>query len=118
VGDVGGVVGAEAGASAGVLGGLDAVLVGLVGDLNTAVSGVVQGWISGPIGQLVDPVINEPSVVLVGRDVIGNGVDDFTGANTSLLGSSGIFGNLGDGGFLAGNGGTGVTGVAGVDGGD
>jgi len=110
VGDVGG-------AATDPLGGLDSVLVGLFSDLNTAINGLAQDWITGPIGQALDPIINAPSVLLVGRDVIGNDIDDFTGANTSLLGSSGLFGNLSDGGFVVGDGGTGAAGVAGVDGG-
>ncbi|WP_163759430.1 hypothetical protein [Mycobacterium botniense] len=117
LGDVG-LGGVDAGSAVVLPPGLDAVLVGLVAELNSAVNGLAQGWITGPIGAAVDPVINAPFVFLVGRDLIGNGVDDFTGANTSLLGSSGMFGNLSDGGLLVGDGGTGVPGVAGVDGGD
>jgi hypothetical protein len=110
-------LGADAGAGLDSLGGLESALVALVQDLNTAATGLAQDWITGPIGQTLDPIINAPSVFLVGRDVIGNGIDDFTGTNDSLLGSSGIFGNLSDGGIVAGNGGTGAAGVDGGAGG-
>ncbi|GFG72982.1 hypothetical protein [Mycobacterium botniense] len=109
-------VGSATSMPADVLGGLDAALVGVVQDLNNVVNGVAQDWITSPIGGPVDEVINTPFVLLFGRDLIGNGINGFTGTNDSLLGSSGLFGNLSDGGFLIGNGGTGATGVAGVDG--
>ncbi|KAA8946910.1 MAG: hypothetical protein F6Q13_18105, partial [Mycobacterium sp.] len=108
---------ADAGTVAASLGGLDAVLAGLVQELNATVNGLAQDWITNPIGSAVDSVVNAPSVFLFGRDLIGNGINDFTGANTSLLGSSGMFGNLSDGGFLVGNGGTGVAGIDGGTGG-
>jgi len=47
--------------------------------------------------QLLD-LINSPFVELFGRDLIGNGLDGFTGTNDSLFGSSGLFGDAGDGG--------------------
>ncbi|ORA77447.1 hypothetical protein BST29_23355, partial [Mycobacterium malmoense] len=60
----------------------------------------------------MDGPVNAPFVALFGRDVIGNGVNGFTGTNTSLIGQTGWFGNLGDGGFLFGDGGTGAAGTA------
>ncbi|MGC2652191.1 MAG: hypothetical protein WA317_01015, partial [Mycobacterium sp.] len=71
-----------------------------------------EAFITNPADATLLQGINAPFVDLFGRDLIGNGVDDFTGANTSLLGSTGEFGNLGDGGFLLGDGGTGAGGVA------
>ncbi|GFG74074.1 hypothetical protein MBOT_14390 [Mycobacterium botniense] len=97
-------VGSATSVSADPLGGVDAALVGVVQDLNSVVNGVAQDWITSPIGGPVDKVINAPFVLVFGRDLIGNGINDFTGTNDSLLGSSGLFGNLGDGGFLIGNG--------------
>ncbi|MGB3332060.1 MAG: hypothetical protein WBA79_04570, partial [Mycobacterium sp.] len=45
---------------------------------------------------------------LFGRLLIGNGIDDFAGTNTSLFGWLPGIGDLGDGGFLFGDGGTGT----------
>lgn len=36
-----------------------------------------QAWIASPFGQLLDPVINAPTAMLLGRDLIGNGEDFF-----------------------------------------
>ncbi|MCK0438511.1 hypothetical protein MUG78_03275 [Gordonia alkaliphila] len=67
-----------------------------------------QAWIimAAPINQ----VINIPFQLLVGRDLIGNGKDGYTGGNTSLIGGllPGLFGDAGDGGMLFGDGGTGA----------
>lgn len=61
-------------------------------------------------------LINAPFIELFGRSLIGDGIDGFTGANESILGRSGLFGDLGDGGFLFGDGGTGAAGVDGAAG--
>ncbi|MGV0626411.1 hypothetical protein [Mycolicibacter minnesotensis] len=74
-----------------------------------------QAALANPFIAQVVSVVNDPFVYLFGRELLGNGIDEFTGTNDSLFGSWGIFGNLGDGGFLFGNGGLGA---AGADGGD
>lgn len=102
--DVGGSVAAAADPMAAA----DSLMSGVV----IAINDVIQAWITSPVGEQIDGIVNGPFVDLFGRDLIGNGVNDFTGANTSLLGSSVNFGNLGDGGFLAGDGGVGATGTA------
>lgn len=66
--------------------------------------------------QLLIDMINAPWVMTFGRYLIGDGVDGFNGPNTSLFGWLGL-GDLGDGGFLFGDGGDGAAGVAGVNGG-
>ncbi|MCV7050796.1 hypothetical protein H7H82_09340 [Mycobacterium heidelbergense] len=71
-----------------------------------------QSWLVSPTGQQVDGILNAPFLYLFGRDLIGNGVNGFTGPNTTLLGQTGLFGNLQNGGFLFGNGGTGAAGTA------
>jgi hypothetical protein len=104
--DVGGSVAADPMAAA------DSLMAGVV----TAINDVIQAWITSSVGQQIDGIVNAPFVDLFGRDLIGNGVNDFTGANTSLLGGLVNFGNLSDGGFLAGDGGVGATGTAATDG--
>jgi endoglycosylceramidase len=94
---------------------LDATFAEVGNHLDVATIAASQDYINSPAGQALDSALNEPSVLLFGRDLIGNGVNGFTGGNDSLLGSSGLFGNLSDGGFLMGDGGTGAAGVAGVD---
>ena len=71
-------------------------------------------------GALLAPLlnlVNQPFVVLFGRDLIGNGITAgdpladgtaWDGVNNSLFGSSGAFGSLHDGGFLLGDGGAGT----------
>ncbi|MCV7049211.1 hypothetical protein H7H82_01060 [Mycobacterium heidelbergense] len=71
-----------------------------------------QSWIASPTGQQVDGILNAPFLYLFGRDLIGNGVNGFTGPNTTLLGQTGLFGTLQSGGFLFGNGGAGAAGTA------
>ncbi|WP_407688842.1 cellulase family glycosylhydrolase [Mycobacterium sp. HUMS_1102779] len=94
---------------------LNSTLVAVSNQLDVALNAAGQDYITGPVGQTVDPAVNGPTVFLFGRDLIGNGVNGFSGPNDSVFGSSGQFGNLGDGGFLLGNGGAGAPGVAGVD---
>jgi hypothetical protein len=86
----------------------ESLMAGVVSAINDA----IEAWITSPVGEEVDSIANVPFVGLFGRDLIGNGVNDFTGPNTSLLGGSGLFGNLGDGGFVAGDGGVGAPGTA------
>ncbi|MGB3663478.1 MAG: hypothetical protein WBA04_11335, partial [Mycolicibacter algericus] len=86
-------------------------------DFAQSINDALQAWLASDSGIQLAEMINAPFVYLFGRDLIGNGLDDFTGENTSLLGSTGMFGDLGDGGFLFGNGGAGADGVAGVNGG-
>ncbi|MGB3894379.1 MAG: hypothetical protein WA942_09015, partial [Mycolicibacter sinensis] len=76
----------------------------------------LQSFLHNAGNQLVIDLINTPWVLMFGRDLIGDGIDGFTGVNNSLFGWLGL-GDLGDGGFLFGDGGTGAAGVAGVDGG-
>ncbi|MFY2861503.1 cellulase family glycosylhydrolase, partial [Mycobacterium sp. THU-M104] len=118
-GDVATTVGADVGAGltdtldVAVL--LNATLAEVGNQLDVATVAASQDYIGSPVGQALDSALNEPSVLLFGRDLIGNGVNGYTGGNDSLLGSSGLFGNLGDGGFVMGDGGAGAAGAAGVD---
>lgn len=57
-----------------------------------------QAWISSPLGQVLDPIINAPTGLLFRRDLIGNGAAG-TAANPTG----------GAGGFLFGDGGAGYT---------
>ncbi|WP_261876248.1 PE family protein, partial [Mycobacterium marinum] len=58
-----------------------------------------QAWITSPLGQVVDPVINAPFEAAIGRDLIGNGAPGVAGVN----------GGAGEaGGLLFGDGGTGA----------
>ncbi|WP_343598775.1 cellulase family glycosylhydrolase [Mycobacterium sp.] len=90
-------------------------------DTAAAVEVAVQAWISSPVGAAVDGVLNAPAVAVFGRDLIGNGitVDAADTVNSSLIGhlDPALFGNLTDGGYVAGDGGAGAAGTAGVDGG-
>lgn len=89
-----------------VVTGFDQWLVGAVHDAG-------QSALTDPfVGQFITS-INEPFVYLFGRVLVGDGIDGFTGTNDSVFGSSGAFGDLGDGGFLFGDGGTGATGADG-----
>lgn len=96
-----------------------------------------QQWINSPVGEALAPIVNAPTNVLLGRDLIGNGVTGtaaapnggpggllfgdggagYTGGNG---GSAGLIGNGGTGGagFAGGVGGMGGTGNDGGDGGD
>lgn len=77
-------------------------------DLYLPLYNLTQDFIAG--NEQLLALINQPFVDLFGRDLIGNGVDGFTGSNDSLFGSTGWFGDLGDGGFLFGDGGAGTDG--------
>ncbi|MEK0685628.1 PE family protein, partial [Mycobacterium ulcerans] len=62
-----------------------------------------QAWITSPLGQVVDPVINAPFEAAIGRDLIGNGAPGVAGVN----------GGAGEaGGLLFGDGGTGAAATA------
>jgi hypothetical protein len=70
-----------------------------------------QAWIASPLGQAIDPIINAPTDLLLGRDLIGNGV---AGTAASPTGGAGgfLFGDggpgyspTGGGGAVGGNGG-------------
>ncbi|WP_343602245.1 PE family protein [Mycobacterium sp.] len=117
VGDVADGLAAAAPALPDPLAGVGSQIETLFVDL---VQAITQGWINNPIGEAVDGVINTPFGYLLGRDLIGNGVEANAESlvNSSLLGSRFAFlGNMTDGGFLFGNGGDGAGGVAGFDGG-
>lgn len=62
-----------------------------------------QAWISSPLGQALDPVVNAPANQLFGRDLIGNGTP---GTVTNP--------NGGAGGLLFGDGGAGYSQTAGT----
>ncbi|MGB3332886.1 MAG: hypothetical protein WBA79_08750, partial [Mycobacterium sp.] len=109
-----------------VAGAADSSLIDLFEQFDLGVSNFYQDFIYMPLydlgqsfitqnEQLLD-LINLPFVELFGRDLIGNGVDGFTGVNDSLLGGLGIFGDRGDGGFLFGDGGAGSAGDDGAGG--
>jgi PE family/Histidine phosphatase superfamily (branch 1) len=57
-----------------------------------------ESWINSAFGQTLDPIINAPTHLLFGRDLIGNGVTGTAGSPTG-----------GAGGLLFGDGGTGYT---------
>ncbi|WP_343602222.1 PecA family PE domain-processing aspartic protease [Mycobacterium sp.] len=120
------VLDAAAGSAADVSSALAAASGGLEQSIQSLIVdsavGLSQAYITSPVGEVIDGVVNAPSVFLFGRDLIGNGVEAgaATVGNDSLIGGLApqLFGNLTDGGYLAGNGGDGAAGVAGVDGGD
>ncbi|SRX92582.1 hypothetical protein MSP7336_00808 [Mycobacterium shimoidei] len=88
-------------------------------DLWTQIHAAGQSFIEDPANAEFLAGINQPFVEWFGRELIGNGLDDFTGSNTSVFGSTGLFGDLGDGGFLFGDGGDGAAAVvSGGHGGD
>jgi len=62
-----------------------------------------QTWINSPVGQTIDPIIDAPTHLLFGRDLIGNGA---AGTAASPTG--------GAGGFLFGDGGAGYTQTSGT----
>lgn len=91
-----------------------------------------QAWISSPLGQAIDPVINAPTNMLFGRDLIGNGAAGTAASPTGgggglLFGDGGagytptggveVMGGNGGGAGLIGNGGPGGAGFAGGPGG-
>lgn len=94
-------------------------LADVVNAVTQGLETISQAWITNPIGEAVDGLINAPFGALFGRDLIGNGVEVNAESllNTSLLGKSGSFGNFTDGGFLIGNGGNGAGGVSEFEGG-
>ncbi len=111
-----------AAASSSSLAGLDAsVANAFTTYIDDPIQAAVQAWINSPLGEEVDPVINLPFVALFGRDLIGNGitVDANDTVNDSPIGGldPSLFGNVTDGGFLAGDGGNGAPGTYGGDGG-
>ena len=91
-----------------------------------------QGWINSSLGQALDPIINLPTHLLLGRDLIGNGAAGTSasptggaggllfgdgGAGYSQTSGTGAVGGAGGGAGLIGNGGTGGAGFAGGAGG-
>ncbi|MCQ4365744.1 PE family protein, partial [Mycobacterium gordonae] len=94
---------------------------------------VGQGWINSPVGQLLDPIINAPTNLLLGRALIGNGAAGTAaspdgGAGGLLFGDGGagytpsggagpVGGGSGGAAGLIGNGGSGGGGFAGGGGG-
>ena len=88
-----------------------------------------QLWINSPLGSAVDPILNAPTEILLGRPLIGNGapgtaMNPTGGAGGILLGDGGNGYNSGNGGGgaggfagLIGNGGTGGGGTNGHQGG-
>ncbi|MEO8815213.1 MAG: cellulase family glycosylhydrolase [Mycobacterium sp.] len=83
----------------------------------------IENWINDSNNAALLDAINQPFVTLFGRDLIGDGVqigrDNWDGANDSIFGASGVFGDLHDGGLLFGDGGSGSDGSeAGVAGGN
>ncbi|OBI93308.1 hypothetical protein A5660_13820 [Mycobacterium alsense] len=96
------------------------------------IHGTGQAWIASPLGQALDPVINAPTELLLGRDLIGNGVAGTAtfptggpgglffgdgGAGYSPTGGAGALGGAGGAAGWIGNGGAGGTGFAGGMGG-
>lgn len=83
-----------------------------------------QQWINSPVGEALAPIVNAPTNVLLGRDLIGNGVTGTAAAPNGgpggLLfgdGGAGYTGGNGGSAGLIGNGGTGGAGFAGGVGG-
>lgn len=62
-----------------------------------------QAWIASPVGHAVDPIVNAPTQMLFGRDLIGNGI---AGTASSPTG--------GAGGILFGDGGAGYSPTGGI----
>ncbi|HEU4360041.1 MAG TPA: PecA family PE domain-processing aspartic protease [Mycobacterium sp.] len=92
-------------------------------DIYLPLHNAIETWITDPANAQLLKTINQPWVTWFGRDLIGNGIDGFTGTNTSIFSIVGQvlaearpnlprLGNLGDGGFLFGDGGTGPDGTA------
>jgi hypothetical protein len=54
---------------------------------------IAEAWINRPFGRVLNPMINAPTEILVGRDLIGNGVGGHGGT-----GGQALFGNSGTGG--------------------
>ncbi|OSC36753.1 PE domain-containing protein [Mycobacterium decipiens] len=83
-------------------GSLGAVNASVAHGFQTSVYGPIhtagQAWLESPFGEVLNPIINAPTNVLFGRDLIGNGV---TGTAVAPTG--------GAGGFLLGDGGAGYT---------
>ena len=121
------------GAAAAPLSALDSfVAAGFQTVIYGPVHTIGESWINSALGQTLDPIINAPTHLLFGRDLIGNGA---TGTAASPTGGAGglLFGDGGSGytqttGTLAvggrggnagliGNGGTGGGGFAGGAGG-
>lgn len=88
-----------------------------------------QAWIASPVGQALDPIVNVPSSMLLGRPLIGNGAPGTATAPTGGAGgllfgdggpgfspASGAGGSGGNAGLI-GNGGPGGTGSGGGPGG-
>lgn len=74
------------------------------------IHGTGQAWITSPLGRALDPIINAPTDLLLGRDLIGNGVAGTAGSPTG--GPGGLF--FGDGGpGYSPTGGVGAVGGAG-----
>ncbi|QUR68660.1 PE domain-containing protein [Mycobacterium spongiae] len=86
---------------------LDVIGVAVSQGFQTAVYGPIhaagQAWISSPVGETVNPIINGPTNALLGRDLIGNGA-----AGTAADPAGGA------GGFLFGDGGAGYSPTGGV----
>ncbi len=59
-----------------------------------------QQWINSPVGEALAPIVNAPTNVLLGRDLIGNGVTGTAAAP-----------NGGPGGLLFGDGGAAIPAV-------
>jgi hypothetical protein len=62
--------------------------------LGSPIGTVGEAWINSPFGRVLDPIINAPTEVLFGRDLIGNGVGSHGGTGgQALLGTGGSGGN-------------------------
>jgi hypothetical protein len=66
--------------------------------LGSPIRTVGEAWINSPFGRVLDPIINAPTEVLFGRDLIGNGVGGHggTGGQASLFGTGGTGGTGGN----------------------
>ena len=92
------------GAAAAPLAALDSfVAAGFQTVVYSPVHAIGQAWITSAFGQTLDPIINGPTHVLLGRDLIGNGVAGTAGSP-----------NGGAGGLLFGDGGAGYNQTAGT----
>jgi broad specificity phosphatase PhoE len=63
--------------------------------LGSPIRTVGEAWINSPLGRVLDPIINAPTEVLFGRDLIGNGVGGpgATGGQALSVGTGGTGGN-------------------------
>lgn len=91
---------------------VDSIAANLVPDIYFSLHGIGEEWINSPFGQMLDPIINAPTNLLFGRDLIDNGAAGLAGTVADPSGGAG-----GAGGLIFGDGGAGGLGYDGGAGG-